>query len=122
MKKHKISYSDTQSFSKIVQMYAKEKVSEKFYNRYPNINQFADQINEKKSSNIDRNLLYEVIKSQNSKLQLSEKTEQNIELLKSEDSFTITTGHQLCLFTGPLYFIYKIHNNISIARFFEEIE
>ena len=44
MKKHKISYSDTQSFSKIIQMYTEEKVSKKFYNRYPNINQFEDQI------------------------------------------------------------------------------
>ena len=116
MKKHKISYSDTQSFSKIVQMYAEEKVSDKFYNRYPNINQFEDQIKEKQSSNIDRDLLYEVLKNQNSKLQLSEKTIQNIELLKSKNSFTITTGHQLCLFTGPLYFIYKIISAINLSK------
>ena len=116
MKKHKISYSDTQSFSKIVQMYAEEKVSDKFYNRYPNINQFEDQIKEKQSSNIDRDLLYEVIKNQNSKLQLSKKTDQNIELLKSKNSFTITTGHQLCLFTGPLYFIYKIVSAINLSK------
>ncbi|MGY8989377.1 MAG: bacillithiol biosynthesis cysteine-adding enzyme BshC [Flavobacteriales bacterium] len=116
MKKHKISYSDTQSFSKIVQMYTEEKVSDKFYNRYPNINQFKDQIKEKQSSNIDRGLLYEVLKNQNSKLQLSKKTEQNIELLKSKNSFTITTGHQLCLFTGPLYFIYKIVSAINLSK------
>ena len=116
MKKYKISYSDTQSFSKIIQMYTEEKVSEKFYNRYPNINQFEDQIKEKQSSNIDRNLLYEVIKNQNFKLQLSEKTIQNIDLLKSKKSFTITTGHQLCLFTGPLYFIYKIISAINLSK------
>ena len=116
MKNHKISYSDTQLFSKIVNMYTKDKVSEKFYNRYPDINQFADQIKEKQSSNIDRDLLYAVIKNQNSKLQLSKKTEQNIELLKSENSFTITTGHQLCLFTGPLYFIYKIVSAINLSK------
>ena len=82
MKKHKISYSDTQSFSKIVQMYTEERVSDKFYNRYPNINQFEDQIKEKQSSKIDRDLLYEVLKNQNSNLQLSEKTIENIELLR----------------------------------------
>ena len=97
-------------------MYTKDKVSEKFYNRYPDINQFADQIKEKQSSNIDRNLLYEVIKNQNSKLKLSKKTEQNIEILKNKDSFTITTGHQLCLFTGPLYFIYKIVSAINLSK------
>ena len=32
----------------------------------------------------------------------------NIDLLKNENCFTITTGHQLSLLTGPIYFIYKI--------------
>ena len=63
MKNHKISYSDTQLFSKIVNMYTEDKVPEKFYNRYPDINQFADQIKEKQSSKIDRDLLYQVIKN-----------------------------------------------------------
>ena len=116
MKNHKISYSDTQLFSKMVNMYTEDKLSDKFYNRYPDINKFADQIKEKQSSNIDRDLLYEVIKSQNSKLQLSEKTIENIEILKSKNSLTITTGHQLCLFTGPLYFIYKIVSAINLSK------
>ncbi|MFN3918007.1 MAG: bacillithiol biosynthesis cysteine-adding enzyme BshC [Flavobacteriales bacterium] len=33
-----------------------------------------------------------------------------------EKTFTITTGHQLCLFTGPLYFIYKILHAIRLAE------
>ena len=36
----------------------------------------------------------------------------NIDLLISENTFTITTGHQLCLMTGPLYFIYKIISSL----------
>ena len=32
----------------------------------------------------------------------------NIKSLKLEQTFTVTTGHQLCLFTGPLFFLYKI--------------
>ena len=39
----------------------------------------------------------------------------NIDLLISENTFTITTGHQLCLMTGPLYFIYKIVSTINLC-------
>lgn len=47
-------------------------------------------------------------------------TIKNIELLGNEKSFTITTGHQLCLFTGPLYFIYKILSVINLCEFLSE--
>lgn len=40
----------------------------------------------------------------------------NIERLKESNTFTITTGHQLCLFTGPLYFVYKILSVINACE------
>jgi bacillithiol biosynthesis cysteine-adding enzyme BshC len=40
----------------------------------------------------------------------------NIERLVKENTFTVTTGHQLNLFTGPLYFIYKIVTTINLAE------
>jgi bacillithiol synthase len=40
----------------------------------------------------------------------------NLELLALENTFTVTTGHQLCLFGGPKYFIYKIVSAIKTAR------
>lgn len=39
-----------------------------------------------------------------------------IALLKEKNTFTITTGHQLGLFGGPLFFWYKIASAIHIAR------
>ena len=39
-----------------------------------------------------------------------------IDSLLSSNTFTITTGHQLNLFTGPLYFLYKIIDVIKIAN------
>ncbi len=41
-------------------------------------------------------------------------------LLLSENTFTVTTGHQLNIFTGPLYVIYKIVTTINLARALKE--
>ncbi|MBK7818598.1 MAG: bacillithiol biosynthesis BshC [Sphingobacteriaceae bacterium] len=40
----------------------------------------------------------------------------NISQLGNTNCFTVTTGHQLCLFTGPLYFIYKIISTINLSE------
>jgi bacillithiol synthase len=39
-----------------------------------------------------------------------------IQLLSKSNTHTVTTGHQLCLFTGPLYFIYKLLSVINLAE------
>ena len=36
-------------------------------------------------------------------------------MLANKNTFTVTTGHQLNLFTGPLYFLYKIVSAINLA-------
>ncbi len=41
---------------------------------------------------------------------------ENIRLLTNPDTFTVTTGHQLCLFGGPLFFTYKILSVIRLAE------
>lgn len=46
----------------------------------------------------------------------SPQTRQHIALLKEPNTFTVTTGHQLCLFTGPLYFIHKIVSTINLCK------
>ncbi|WP_306429649.1 bacillithiol biosynthesis cysteine-adding enzyme BshC [Sphingobacterium sp. E70] len=40
----------------------------------------------------------------------------NIDLLLQENTYTITTGHQLNIFTGPLYFIFKIMTAIRLSE------
>jgi len=46
---------------------------------------------------------------------ISEQTAQNLAALPDENTFTVTTGHQLNIFTGPLYFLYKIVTAINLA-------
>ncbi|MFM7758563.1 MAG: bacillithiol biosynthesis cysteine-adding enzyme BshC [Crocinitomicaceae bacterium] len=48
------------------------------------------------------------------------KAKASIELLTKPTTFTVTTGHQLCLFSGPSYFIYKILHTIQLARKLKE--
>ncbi len=48
------------------------------------------------------------------------KAKENIEALEGTTTYTVTTGHQLCLFTGPLLFIHKTLHTISIAKALEE--
>jgi bacillithiol biosynthesis cysteine-adding enzyme BshC len=43
----------------------------------------------------------------------------NLELLRLPTTFTITTGHQLSLFTGPVFFVYKI---LHVIRLCEELK
>jgi bacillithiol biosynthesis cysteine-adding enzyme BshC len=46
----------------------------------------------------------------------STEVKENIQLLLKENCFTITTAHQNNIFTGPLYFIYKILHVIKLAN------
>ena len=63
-----------------------------------------------------RTVLVQQLIAQNEGVSLSNQTRENIELLKQSNSFTITTGHQLNLWTGPLYSIYKVAQVVSLCR------
>lgn len=114
-----ISFKNTGYFSALICDYLDEKPELKpFYNRFPNIENFKAQIEEKKMSfkETSRTVLVESLKRQYQNSNVSDVTLKNIESLKSINTFTITTGHQLNLFTGPLYFLYKIVSTINIAK------
>lgn len=67
-----------------------------------------------------RENLYQGLKAQYKGFNLSAEQEANLESLKASTTFTISTAHQLCLFTGPSYFIYKILSAIKLARLCKE--
>jgi bacillithiol biosynthesis cysteine-adding enzyme BshC len=114
-----ISYQESGYFSKLIVDYLDEKSELKpFYNRFPKIENFKDQIAEKQQNfpHENRKLLVAELEKQYLNFDISEETQKNIQLLKSNNAFTITTGHQLNLFTGPLYFIYKIVSTINLCK------
>jgi len=63
----------------------------------------------------NRQLLVDELKKQYAVLNTTARVEQNIEALLSTDTFTVTTAHQNNIFTGPLYFVYKILHVIKLA-------
>ena len=118
-----ISFKKTGYFSSLINDYLEEKAELKsYYNRFPTIENFKFQIEEKKASyqTQARTVLVESLKTQYQKVQASEVTLINIESLKKANTFTVTTGHQLNLFTGPLYFIYKIISAINLSKQLKE--
>jgi bacillithiol biosynthesis cysteine-adding enzyme BshC len=71
---------------------------------------FSSQI-ELKSKNYlhsNRKLLQSVLIPKYIELENNAQAIENIQKLTEENCFTITTGHQLSLLSGPIYFIYKI--------------
>jgi bacillithiol biosynthesis cysteine-adding enzyme BshC len=110
-----IHYSDTNSFSEFILDYLNGNFKDSLYSKSQKIEGFEKQIFEKSNHFIDRKLLVDVLYSQNKNFNLSKKSSDNIQSLNQESSFTVTTGHQLCLFTGPLYFIYKIISTINLC-------
>ena len=91
-----------------------------FYKYTPSYDSVLSVIKDKSNQTMDRQLLAEVLTKQYSSLTLTDKVKANISLLKSQKTFSVTTGHQLNLFTGPLYFIYKILTTIQLAAKFSE--
>lgn len=89
-----------------------------FYNNFPDQEGFGKQLKQKGEHYPPefRGVLAKALKDQYEGISISEETLANIERLEDHSTFTVTTGHQLNLFTGPLYFLYKIASVINMSR------
>jgi len=117
MKVEEIPYQQTNFFSQFILDYISGAKSLKpFYNRTPELDSFKAQITEKQKQKVNRKNLVSSLSNQYAGLDTSSLVKHNIQLLADENTFTVATGHQLCLFTGPLYFIYKIISTLNLAE------
>ena len=114
-----ISYQKSGYFTKLINDYLAEKPELKeLYNRFPSLSNFKEQI-EEKSINFppeNRQILVTELEKQYTNFEVSSLTQENIKSLLNPKTFTVTTGHQLNLFTGPLYFLYKIVSTINLCK------
>lgn len=114
-RKH-VSFSETNFFSTLFLDYIKQnKKIKTFFSDSPDISSFKYVIEDFSKQKFNRMLLIDVLQQQNSRIK-NEKLTATIDSLTDTKTFTVCTGHQLCLFTGPLYFIYKIITTINLAE------
>ena len=119
MRLHQVALTDTNQFSSFFLDYTqqKEQLTE-FYHRFPTAENLFQQAKEKSVSfpKANRALLQKVLVEQYSTVRLTPTINHCIELLGNEKTFTVTTGHQLNIFTGPLYFIFKIITVVNACK------
>lgn len=112
-----LPYKDFPFLSKLMQDYAdKTPGLAPFIRDFPSVDAIVNYAQKKTFGTDKRKVLYDVLSDQYKDIELSNRTHFNINALKEETTYTITTGHQLCFFTGPLYFIYKIASIINLAE------
>src|SRR5690554_4318488 len=116
-----IHYKDSGFFSKIVLDYLDDAPElSPFYKYKAEITSFKQAIQERSFSEEKRVILSTALSKQydrgNIKLKKEGAVALNIQSIVAENTFTVTTGHQLNLFTGPLYFIYKIVSTIKLSQ------
>ena len=118
-----ISFEQSKQFSKLILDYVNNANNVKpFYNLRPEISSYQTMMEQKNYNQSYRPVLVDELKAQYEQaginLKKSTAVNQHVISLLNEDTYTVTTGHQLCVFTGPLYFIYKI---LSTIKWCEEL-
>jgi bacillithiol biosynthesis cysteine-adding enzyme BshC len=113
-----LHYSQTGFFSKIILDYIDQKEQLKhFYLHTPDVNGIKEAIAGRKKFTGNRKVLVDVLTQQYNVVAASPQVKKNIELLSLPQTFTLCTAHQPNIFTGHLYFIYKILHTIKLAEY-----
>ncbi len=119
MKAHQIPFVKTGYFSELICDYLNDKKElQAFHSGVPSfINLYQQALTKKKVFSLQiRKTLCESLCRQYSNIEMSSSVAKNLQQLENENTLTVTTGHQMCLMTGPLYFIYKIVSAIKLCR------
>ena len=120
----RVPFSHLPMLAKMDKVYAaQESILRKFYQYPVDIQSFKQVIGDKSNDFTHREILVATLKNQYATIIAGAARENaitHIEKLLSAKTFTVTTAHQPSLFTGPLYFIYKICSTINLAKNLKE--
>mgnify|MGYP002634252363 FL=1 len=113
----RIPLKHTGRFNRLILDYiSKEESLDDFYSLSHELDNYKQQIENRAQFPVNRELLADSLLSQYKTIgDAKDSVLTNIESLRDENTFTITTGHQLNIFTGPLYFVYKILHTVKLA-------
>ncbi len=113
----KLPFSDVPQFSKRDIDYVHQNPKLKpFYKYSPNLASFETIIHDKSKNDTPRQLLVDVLKQQYRNFDSNQLVDSHIDALLDKNTYTIITAHQPSLFTGPLYYIYKIITTINLTQ------
>lgn len=117
MRNYSVSLSNSNWKNNLVEDYLKgSDFLKSFYQYEPKFESFNEAINDRKKFPIHRDLLADVLLDQNKEFLHLHGLADTIGLLSLHNTFTITTGHQLGIAGGPLFFIYKIITTIKLVK------
>ncbi len=111
-----LPYKETGYFSSIVTDYLDNSVNlQPFYQHPVSMQGIEAAIKVRQQFKGNREVLVKYLEEQYKLLGTSNAVKENILSLLKETTFTITTAHQPALFTGTLYFVYKILHAVKLA-------
>lgn len=116
-------FTKTNFHSSLIKSYLNKELDDSLYTAHPSLEAFKAQRKTKLDSYppTNRSVLVAALKDQYAQLNLSSAAvDENIQKLADSNTFTVCTGHQLNLFTGPLFFIYKILHTIKLSQVLNE--
>lgn len=117
MPRHPVPYRTTGRFAPIAVDYVEGRPElREFFAHTPDRTGLATAMAERRYDPAMRETLSAVLQDQYQGLAVDEAVRANLDALRREGTLAVTTGHQLCLFTGPLYVPFKILNTIRLAR------
>lgn len=124
----RLTYQQTGFFSRIITDYLEQAAElSPFYAHPATAEGLSASIATRRKFPTDRKTLVSALEEQyagmlgdNGSVPAAPKVRENIARLAGDDSFTVCTAHQPAIFTGHLYFIYKILHTIRLAEWLKE--
>src|ERR1700743_3004113 len=118
---HHLPIDQTGYFSRIITDYLDQADALKPFYALPPSAEGLDRslqarIRQQQTKPVDRTTLVRALKDQYNAVNAVPKVQTNIDLLSKDTTYTVCTAHQPAIFTGHLYFIYKVLHTIRLAE------